>query len=184
MRGNQGRIRKKTQTPPLFLPASSFLGCSWCLLFRLVSCLDGVPLQCSCNGGTLFNLLGVFACRSPFPPSRQFWVLLPCDGSFLCLFFRLFLLPLLLCIIYMDGWPFAPLAAYVQSLSKYIFLAWCVFDSCLVRSLPPRRQPPPTGENDHDAVRRVGELVTSKVTTIECMVDRICTGRQIGVLHT
>ncbi|CAM9804484.1 unnamed protein product, partial [Hapterophycus canaliculatus] len=35
-------------------------------------------------------------------------------------------------------------------------------------------------ENDHDAVRRVGEMVTSKVTTIPCMVDRICTGRQIG----
>lgn len=39
-----------------------------------------------------------------------------------------------------------------------------------------------TGENDHDAVRRVGKLVTSKVTTIPCMVDRICTGRQIGEL--
>ncbi|CAN0010232.1 unnamed protein product [Ascophyllum nodosum] len=35
-------------------------------------------------------------------------------------------------------------------------------------------------ENDHDAVRRVGEMVTSKVTTIPCMVDRICTGRKIG----
>nr|AWU67499.1 mannitol-1-phosphate dehydrogenase 2 [Saccharina japonica] len=35
-------------------------------------------------------------------------------------------------------------------------------------------------ENDHDAVRRVGEMVTSKVTTVPCMVDRICTGRQIG----
>ncbi|CAM9329247.1 unnamed protein product, partial [Pylaiella littoralis] len=35
-------------------------------------------------------------------------------------------------------------------------------------------------ENDHDAVRRVGKLVASKVTTIPCMVDRICTGRQIG----
>lgn len=26
----------------------------------------------------------------------------------------------------------------------------------------------------------MGEQVTSKVTTIPCMVDRICTGRQIG----
>ncbi|CAN0232830.1 unnamed protein product, partial [Ectocarpus fasciculatus] len=35
-------------------------------------------------------------------------------------------------------------------------------------------------ENDHDAARRVGEMVASKVTTVPCMVDRICTGRQIG----
>ncbi|CAN0293181.1 unnamed protein product, partial [Laminaria digitata] len=35
-------------------------------------------------------------------------------------------------------------------------------------------------ENDHDAVRRVGEMITDKITTVPCMVDRICTGRQIG----
>lgn len=44
------------------------------------------------------------------------------------------------------------------------------------------RMPRSPGENDHDAVRRVGEMITSKVTTIPCMVDRICTGRQIGTL--
>lgn len=48
---------------------------------------------------------------------------------------------------------------------------------------PPRLRAPASGENDHDAVRRVGEMVTSKVTTIPCMVDRICTGRQIGKLN-
>lgn len=35
------------------------------------------------------------------------------------------------------------------------------------------------GENDHDAVRTVGKALESKITTIPCMVDRICTGRQI-----
>lgn len=36
------------------------------------------------------------------------------------------------------------------------------------------------GENDHDAVKKVGKTLAQKVTTIPCMVDRICTGRQIG----
>ncbi|CAN0083948.1 unnamed protein product [Phaeothamnion confervicola] len=35
-------------------------------------------------------------------------------------------------------------------------------------------------ENDHEAVRRLAEAVRGRVDCVPCMVDRICTGREIG----